>query len=94
MNNIFGSDNTPGKVSKYEIFSGLYFPVFGLWENTDQKKLHIGTLFTQYKSSIASNIQASNRNTRTMCEICAKLTHCSGVSIVDLEQVNAAWDFY
>ena len=35
-------------------------------------------------------------NIRTICEICSKLTikkpertHCSGVSIVDFEQVNA-----
>ena len=35
-----------------EFFSGTYFPAFGLntvpiQENTDQKKLHIRTLFTQ-----------------------------------------------
>ena len=32
------------KVSKYGVFSALYFPAFGL--NTDQKKLRIWTLFT------------------------------------------------
>ena len=51
----------PWKVSKYGVFSGPYFPVFGLnteiygvnlrisrmQENTNQKKLHIWTLFTQ-----------------------------------------------
>ena len=47
------------KVSKYGVFSGPYFPVFGLnaerkspysgriLENTDQKKLRIWTFFTQ-----------------------------------------------
>ena len=35
--------------SKYGVFSGLYFPVFGLiQENTDQKRLRIWTLFTQW----------------------------------------------
>ena len=52
---------TVWKVSKYGVFSGLYFPTFGLdterysispysvWmrENTEQKKLRIWTLFTQ-----------------------------------------------
>ena len=33
------------KVFKYRVFSGSYFPVFGM--NTDQKKLRIWTLFTQ-----------------------------------------------
>ena len=33
---------TAWKVSKYGVFSGSYFPVFGL--NTDQKKLRIWTL--------------------------------------------------
>ena len=43
------------KCPNTEFFSGPYFPVFGLnteiyfgAENTDQKKLHIWTLFTQW----------------------------------------------
>ena len=36
---------TASNVSKYGIFSGPYFPIFGL--NTDQKKFHIWTLLTQ-----------------------------------------------
>ena len=50
---------TAWKVSKYGVFSGRLFPEFGLnteryevsvrtWENTDQKKLRIRTLFTQW----------------------------------------------
>ena len=42
---------TAWKVPKYPIFSGQHFPVIGLnkdKENTDQKKLHIWTLFTQW----------------------------------------------
>ena len=53
--------NTGWKVSKYGVFSAPYFPAFGLYgeilrfspysvwmqENTDQKKCHIWTLFTQ-----------------------------------------------
>ena len=38
------------KLPKYGVFSGPYFPAFGLnkmRENTDQKKLVIWTLFTQ-----------------------------------------------
>ena len=43
-------------MSKYVVFSGLYFPAFGrrfpysvrIQENTDQKKLSIWTLFTQW----------------------------------------------
>ena len=34
------------KVSKYGDFSGIDFPIF--WLSTDQKKLRIWTLFTQY----------------------------------------------
>ena len=44
----------------------------------------------------------NNRNSRTMCEICSKLTiktpddvidftNCSAVSTVEFEQVNAEW---
>ena len=44
---------------KYGVFSGPYFPAFGLnteryrvsQKNTDQKKLHIWTLFTQCESN-------------------------------------------
>ena len=47
---------TAWKVSKYRLFSGPYFPVFGLnteiygviQENTDQKIVCIWTLFTQW----------------------------------------------
>ena len=40
--------------------------------------------------------KVNNRNTRTRCEICSKLTityftPCSSVSIVNFEQVNAGW---
>ena len=59
-NNAVG--NTAWKVSKYVVFSGPHFPVFGLnterfrippysvqlRENTDQKTLPIWTLFTQW----------------------------------------------
>ena len=53
--------NTAWKVSKYGVFSGSYFPVFGLCQslylvqiqkNTDQKKLHNWALFTQWKFSV------------------------------------------
>ena len=47
-------------------------------------------------------LKVNNRNTRTRCEICSKLTintperrtyftPCSSVSIVNFEQVNAGW---
>ena len=51
---------TVWKVSKYGVFSGPYFPALGrsissysvrMWENTDQKKLRIWTLFTLYFTS-------------------------------------------
>ena len=42
--------------------------------------------------------KVNNRNTRTICEICSKLTikipyftPCSSVSTVNFEQVNAGW---
>ena len=38
---------TVWNVSKYGVFSGPYFPAFGL--NTDQKKLRIWTLFSQWQ---------------------------------------------
>ena len=45
-------------------------------------------------------LKVSNRNTKTRCEICSKLTiktperrwHRSGVFIVDFEHVIARWD--
>ena len=49
----------------------------------------------------ASNymFDVNNRNTRTRCETCSKFTikiperrHCSTVSIVNFEQVNAGWE--
>ena len=57
-------------------------------------------------SILAGNymFKVNNRNTRTRCEICSKLTikkperrsltftPCSSVSIVNFEQVNAGWD--
>ena len=41
----------------------------------------------------------NNRNTRTWCEICSKLTTkipepCSSVSIVNFEHVIAGWEVY
>ena len=39
-------------------------------------------------------LKVNNRNTRTKCEICSKLTintPCSSVSIANFEQVNAGW---
>ena len=41
------------KVSKHRVFSGPYFPVFGL--NTDQKKLLIRTFFAQCKKKKNNN---------------------------------------
>ena len=59
--------------------------------------------------SIIYMFKVNNGNTRTMCEICSKLTiktterrhwrqndviyftHCSGVTTVDFEQMNAIW---
>ena len=41
--------------------------------------------------------RVKNRNTRTRCEICSKLTTktqftpCSSVSIVNFDQANAGW---
>ena len=40
-----GMKYTARKISTYGVFSGPYFPVFGL--NMDQKNLRICTLFTQ-----------------------------------------------
>ena len=37
-------------------------------------------------------LEVTNEHTRTMCKICLKLTHCSGVLIVDFEQVNPGWE--
>ena len=49
-------------------------------------------------------LKGNNRNTRTRCEICSKLTiktlgrrqWCSGVSvsIVNFEQVNVGWEVF
>ena len=40
-------------------------------------------------------LKVNNKNTRTRCEICSKLTKkdtpCSSVSIVNFEHVNADW---
>ena len=39
-------------------------------------------------------LKVNNKNTRARCEMFSKLTikTCSGVSIVNFEQVNAGWD--
>ena len=42
--------DTASKLSKYRVFSGPYFPTFGM--NTDQKKVRILTLFTQWESFV------------------------------------------
>ena len=47
--------DTAGKVSKYGVFSGRDFPVFGL--NTDQKILHIWTLFKQWEEALIKQIK-------------------------------------
>ena len=63
-------------------------------------KLYIAVTFLGI--SLAGNymFKVNNRNTRTRCEICSKLTicqlwthftPCSSVSIVNFEQVNAGW---
>ena len=45
------------KVSKYRVYSGPYFSVFSqIQENTDQKKLRIWTLFTQWIWGISASI--------------------------------------
>ena len=63
MHNVI---STAWKVSKYDVFSGPYFPVFGLYteiyrksqysvriqENADQKKLSVWTLFTQCRHTV------------------------------------------
>ena len=51
---------TAWKVSKYGVFSGPYFPAFGL--NTDQKKLCIWTHFTQRCSSKIQFLQKTGKH--------------------------------
>ena len=76
------SSNTAWKESKYGVVSGPYFPVFGLnterfmRENTDQNKLRIRRLFKRVTTNTACNyiLKVNDRNTRTRCEICSKLT--------------------
>ena len=62
-----------------------------------------GKVVTFYLIRPAGNymLKVKNRNTRTRCEICSKLTiktperrHWPGVSIVNFEQVNAGWALY
>ena len=50
---------TAWKVSKYGVFSGTYFPYsVRIQENTDQKKLYIWTLFTQWLDKLSVCISA------------------------------------
>ena len=64
---------TVWNVSKYGVFSGLYFPAFGLntegkmRENTDQKKLRIWTFFTQRLYAIIFGSKASVLPVITLC---------------------------
>ena len=52
--------NTAWKVSKYGVFLGPYFSVFGMQENLDQKKLRIWTLFTQCKYEMVNFDSVTN----------------------------------
>ena len=45
-------NSTAWKVSKYRVFSGLYFPAFS--QNTDQKKFCFWTLFSQCNAKTAN----------------------------------------
>ena len=92
----------------------IYRIRFGFYLQSEYKseKLRFWTCFIKYEKSIhklnnkypACNypLKVNNRNTRTRCEICSKLTIkiperrqwpyftlCSSVSIVNFEQVNA-----
>ena len=57
------------------------------------RELSAGKIFEINYTNPAGNhmFKVNNRNTRTRCEICSKLT-CSGVSIVNFKQVCAGWE--
>ena len=80
-----------------------YLPFLNIWHVSDTKSvktsLNIVLLAGNYMFKV------NNRNTRTRCEICSKLTikisllltliifhSLLNVSIVNFEQVNASWD--
>ena len=66
----FGALITAWEVSKYGVFSGRYFPVFGLntspysvriQEKTDKKKLRIWTLFKQWMTDLSKPFECLPR---------------------------------
>ena len=80
MNYQYQQLATAWRVSKYGVFSGRYFPVFGLnteiygapysvriQESTDQKKLRIWTLFSQ--CVVFRLLHSYNRITDSFCKI-------------------------
>ena len=68
-------------------------------EKKVRDRLQISFLIVSEQLTSPANsylFKVNNRNTRTRCEICSKLTvktpeRRSSVSIVDFEQVNADW---
>ena len=89
------------EVSKYGVFSGPYFPAFGLntgrysvtpysvrmWENRDQEKLRIWTLFTQCLLQLVANVYSNfnddymfkvNKLESTLCNDCDSNNRCIG----------------
>ena len=54
----------------------------------------------KYQNNVWNPFKVNNKNTRTTavtsfwccyCQLWTDFTHCSGVSIVDFEQINAGW---
>ena len=74
-----------------------------LTENSKLTQKEELVLFSYFPAGICL-LKGNNRNTRTRCEICSKLTiktlgrrqWCSGVSvsIVNFEQVNVGWEVF
>ena len=64
--------------------------------NTSYKDLALCNIEPRYPAGNYM-FKVNNRNTRTRCEICSKLTikthftPCSSVSIVNFEHLNAGW---
>ena len=73
--------NTAWKVSKYGVFSGPYFPTFGL--NTEQKRLRVWTLFTQWKQQLHQSFQIKTQQKLKLNTIKTKIK--IKVCIVDLD---------
>ena len=86
---MFSITDTVWNVFKYGVLSGPYFPAFGL--NTDQKKLRIWTIFTQWEAYLGpcqtSIVDAFSKNSYRLLPVD---NFRKKISIIDVWHASSA----